>query len=46
MKKPIISVNNLVAKYGEEAILEDISVDIYPHEITVILGGSGWSVNL
>jgi len=41
MKKPIISVNNLVAKYGEEAVLEDISVDIYPHEITVILGGSG-----
>ncbi len=41
MKKPIISVNNLVAKYGEETVLEDISVDIYPHEITVILGGSG-----
>ena len=41
MKKSIISVNNLVAKYGEETILENISVDIYPQEITVILGGSG-----
>lgn len=41
MKKPIISVNNLVAKYGEETILEDISLDIYPQEVTVILGGSG-----
>ena len=41
MKKPIISVNDLVAKYGEETILEDISLDIYPQEVTVILGGSG-----
>ncbi len=41
MKKPIISVKNLVAKYGEETILENISVDIYPQEVTVILGGSG-----
>ncbi|MCK4653994.1 MAG: ATP-binding cassette domain-containing protein [Candidatus Cloacimonetes bacterium] len=41
MKEPIISVRNLVSKYGEETILEDISVDIFPQEITVILGGSG-----
>lgn len=41
MKNPIISVNNLIAKFGEKTVLEDISVDIYPHEITVILGGSG-----
>ncbi|NQT65538.1 MAG: ATP-binding cassette domain-containing protein [FCB group bacterium] len=41
MKKPIISVRNLVAKYGEETVLENISVDIYPQEVTVILGGSG-----
>ncbi|HNX00833.1 MAG TPA: ATP-binding cassette domain-containing protein, partial [Candidatus Cloacimonadota bacterium] len=31
----------LVAQYGEKVILEDISVDIYPGEVTVILGGSG-----
>lgn len=41
MKKPIISVKNLVAKYGEKTVLENISVDIYPQEVTVILGGSG-----
>ena len=41
MKKPIISVKNLVAKYGEKTILDGISLDIYPQEVTVILGGSG-----
>ncbi|HPT73076.1 MAG TPA: ATP-binding cassette domain-containing protein [Candidatus Cloacimonadota bacterium] len=40
-KEPIIKVRNLVAQYGEKVILEDISVDIYPGEVTVILGGSG-----
>ncbi|MCF7859351.1 MAG: ATP-binding cassette domain-containing protein [Candidatus Cloacimonetes bacterium] len=40
-KNPIISVKNLSAKYGEKIVLNDISVDIYPNEITVILGGSG-----
>ncbi len=39
--KPIIEVKNLTAKYGENTILSDISVDIYPNEVTVILGGSG-----
>jgi phospholipid/cholesterol/gamma-HCH transport system ATP-binding protein len=41
MKEPIIRVKNLTAKYGENTILEDISVDIFPREVTVILGGSG-----
>ncbi len=41
MKKPIISIKNLVAKYGEETILDKISMDIFPQEVTVILGGSG-----
>jgi len=39
--QPIIEVKELCARYGETQILEDISVDIYPNEITVILGGSG-----
>ncbi|MCB5260660.1 MAG: ATP-binding cassette domain-containing protein [Candidatus Cloacimonetes bacterium] len=39
--KPIIEVKGLVAKYDELTILDGISVDIYPGEITVILGGSG-----
>jgi len=41
MKEPIIKINSLTAKYGEQVILEDITVDIYPEEITVILGPSG-----
>lgn len=39
--KPIIEVKNLTAKYGDKTILNDISVDIFPNEVTVILGGSG-----
>ena len=41
MKKAIISVKNLVAKYGDKIVLDGVSVDVYPQEITVILGGSG-----
>ncbi len=40
-KEPIISVKNLVAKYGDNTILDGVSVDFYPQEVTVILGGSG-----
>ncbi len=40
-REPIISVRNLTAKYDDKVILDDVSVDIYPNEITVILGGSG-----
>ncbi|MBN2829438.1 MAG: ATP-binding cassette domain-containing protein [Candidatus Cloacimonetes bacterium] len=38
---PIISVQDLVAKYGEKTILNGITADFYPNEVTVILGGSG-----
>jgi phospholipid/cholesterol/gamma-HCH transport system ATP-binding protein len=43
MKKnsPIIEIRELEARYGEMTVLSDINVDIYPEEITVILGGSG-----
>lgn len=39
--KPVISVKNLVAKYGDKTILDGINVDFMPNEVTVILGGSG-----
>lgn len=39
--KPVIRVKDLVAKYGDMTILNGISVDIMPGEITVILGASG-----
>ncbi|MBU1054378.1 MAG: ATP-binding cassette domain-containing protein [Proteobacteria bacterium] len=37
----ILRVRNLVARYGEELILNNISLDVYKGEILVILGGSG-----
>ena len=39
--EPIIRVRELIAKYKEKTILEDINIDIFPNEITVILGKSG-----
>lgn len=41
MDQTIIEVKNLVAKYGERVILDDVSVDFYRGEVTVILGSSG-----
>ncbi len=41
MAQPIISTRNLFAGYNETDILDDISIDIYENEITVILGVSG-----
>ena len=40
-RQPIIQVRDLVARYGEETILEGISFDVFEGEIFVILGGSG-----
>lgn len=40
-KEPIISIKDMVARYGEKTVLNGVSVDILPEEITVILGGSG-----
>ncbi|MCU0596108.1 MAG: ATP-binding cassette domain-containing protein [Desulfobacterota bacterium] len=40
-RQPIIQVKDLVARYGEETILKDVSFEVYEGEIFVILGGSG-----
>ncbi len=40
-RQPIIQVKDLVARYGEETILEGVSFEVYEGEIFVILGGSG-----
>ncbi|MDP8232626.1 MAG: ATP-binding cassette domain-containing protein [Candidatus Zophobacter franzmannii] len=39
--KPIIEVTDLVAKYGEQTVLDGITVNFNANEVTVILGGSG-----
>ncbi len=41
MKSPIIKVRDLKAGYGETVILEEITFDIHPGEILVVVGGSG-----
>jgi len=40
-RQPIIQVKDLVARYAEETILENVSFEVYEGEIFVILGGSG-----
>ncbi len=37
----IIKVRNLIARYGEDVILDQVSFDVFYGEILVILGGSG-----
>ncbi len=39
--KPVINVKNLVAGYGDRIVLNNISAEFFPSEITVILGSSG-----
>ena len=42
MTKPVaIKVNQLVARYGETVILQNINLHVYEGEIFIILGGSG-----
>src|SRR4030042_5505685 len=40
-RQPIIQVRDLIARYGEETILEVGSFDVFEGDIFVILGGSG-----
>ncbi len=38
---PVIQVEHLVARYGEQTILDDISCEVRRGEVFVIVGGSG-----
>jgi len=40
-RRAIIQVKDLVAQYGEDVILDQISFDVFEREIFVVLGGSG-----
>ncbi|MCK9375540.1 MAG: ATP-binding cassette domain-containing protein [Syntrophobacterales bacterium] len=40
-KKPVAVVDRLTAGYGENIVLEDVSLEVFPGEILVILGESG-----
>jgi len=39
--KAVIQVQNLIAGYGDDVVLDDVSFEVYAGEILVILGGSG-----
>jgi len=41
MSHPVIQVNNLVVRYGERTVLDNISFDVQAGEVFVVLGGSG-----
>jgi phospholipid/cholesterol/gamma-HCH transport system ATP-binding protein len=38
---PIIQVENLVRKFGDRTVLDNISFDVHPGDTLVIMGGSG-----
>jgi phospholipid/cholesterol/gamma-HCH transport system ATP-binding protein len=40
-QKPLIQVKNLVARFGDEIILDNISFDVFKGEIVSIIGTSG-----
>lgn len=40
-QKPIIEVQNVTVRYGNLTVLENVSCDIFPGEVFVIVGGSG-----
>ena len=37
----MIKVRNLVAKYGDYVVLNDVSLEVNPQEVMVIMGQSG-----
>jgi phospholipid/cholesterol/gamma-HCH transport system ATP-binding protein len=41
MAEPLIAVREMSAAYGDTTILEDVSFEVHPGEIFVILGSSG-----
>jgi phospholipid/cholesterol/gamma-HCH transport system ATP-binding protein len=38
---PVIMVKGLTARFGDDVILENVSFEVFPGEILVVLGGSG-----
>ncbi|MCK4293872.1 MAG: ABC transporter ATP-binding protein [Planctomycetes bacterium] len=40
-KSPIIEVRRLTKSFGTQRVLEAISLDVYPGEVMVVIGGSG-----
>lgn len=41
MAKSLIKITHLNKKFGEQEVLKDVSAEIYPGEVVVLLGPSG-----
>lgn len=41
MKLPVVSIAGVTFSYGNQTILDDISLDVYPGEVTALLGPNG-----
>ena len=39
--EPVISVRDLVCRFGEQTVLNGVNLDVYDGEVLVIMGGSG-----
>lgn len=40
-RRPILEVRGLTTGYGDLVVVRDLSFDVFPHEITVLLGRNG-----
>jgi len=40
-RETVIRVSHLIARYGDDTILDDVNMEVYRGEILVVLGGSG-----
>ncbi len=39
--EPIVQVRNLIKRFGKQVVLSGVTLDVYPGETLVIMGGSG-----
>ncbi|HGI7826314.1 TPA: ATP-binding cassette domain-containing protein, partial [Streptococcus pyogenes] len=41
MTEPILQIRDLSVYYNQKKMLKDVSLDLYPNEITALIGPSG-----
>ena len=41
METPLIEFRDVTKRFGEQTVLDEVNVKIYPNQITTILGKSG-----
>ena len=43
MAETLLTVEHLIKKYGDQVILDDVSLDVKKGEVIVVVGPSGWA---